>query len=201
MKVYYDDDASLDVLKGKKLAILGFGSQGHAHALNLKESGMDVCVAELKDSAPWKAAKEAGLDVKEAADAVKSSDVIMVLLPDQLQKKVYEQAIAPNLDEGNTLAFAHGFNIHYKQIKPPKNINVITSIPPWIRGKSRCLTASSVIRPIPGIAKTDSVSTAPPRASPNSIPIMVKMGIKAFLKACLTKTTEPESPLERAVRI
>ena len=129
MKVYYDDDASLDVLKGKKLAILGFGSQGHAHALNLKESGMDVCVAELKDSAPWKAAKDAGLEVKEAADAVKSSDVIMVLLPDQLQKKAYEQAIAPNLKEGNTLAFAHGFNIHYKQIVPPKNVNVIMIAP------------------------------------------------------------------------
>jgi ketol-acid reductoisomerase len=129
MKVYYDDDASLDVLKGKKLAILGFGSQGHAHALNLKDSGMDVCVAELKDSEPWNAAKAAGLEVKEAADAVKSSDVIMVLLPDQLQKKVYEQAIADNLREGNTLAFAHGFNIHYKQIVPPKNINVIMIAP------------------------------------------------------------------------
>ena len=129
MKVYYDDDASLDVLKGKKLAILGFGSQGHAHALNLKDSGMDVCVAELKNSQPWNAAKEAGLEVKEAADAVKSSDVIMVLLPDQLQKKVYEQAIRPNLKEGNTLAFAHGFNIHYKQIIPPKNVNVIMIAP------------------------------------------------------------------------
>ncbi|HEM48786.1 MAG TPA: ketol-acid reductoisomerase [Caldithrix sp.] len=129
MKVYYDDDASLDVLKGKKLAILGFGSQGHAHALNLKDSGMDVCVAELRDSEPWNAAKAAGLDVKEAADAVKSSDVIMVLLPDQLQKKVYDQAIAENLDEGNTLAFAHGFNIHYKQIIPPKNVNVIMIAP------------------------------------------------------------------------
>jgi ketol-acid reductoisomerase len=129
MKVYYDDDASLDVLKGKKLAILGFGSQGHAHALNLKDSGMDVCVAELKNSQPWNAAKEAGLEVKEAADAVKSSDVIMVLLPDQLQKKVYEKAIGPNLKEGNTLAFAHGFNIHYKQIIPPKNVNVIMIAP------------------------------------------------------------------------
>ncbi|MEJ2545382.1 MAG: ketol-acid reductoisomerase [Calditrichaceae bacterium] len=129
MKVYYDDDASLDVLKGKKLAILGFGSQGHAHALNLKDSGMDVCVAELKDSEPWNAAKDAGLEVKEAAEAVKSSDVIMVLLPDQLQKKVYDQAIADNLDEGNTLAFAHGFNIHYKQIVPPKNVNVIMIAP------------------------------------------------------------------------
>jgi ketol-acid reductoisomerase len=129
MKVYYDSDASLDVLKGKKLAILGFGSQGHAHAQNLKDSGMDVCVAELKDSGPWKAAVEAGLEVKEAADAVKSSDVIMVLLPDQLQKKVYEESIAPNLREGNTLAFAHGFNIHYKQIVPPKNVNVIMIAP------------------------------------------------------------------------
>lgn len=129
MKVYYDNDASLDVLKGKKLTILGYGSQGHAHALNLKDSGMDVCVAELKDSEPWNNAKKAGLEVKEAADAVKSADVIMVLLPDQLQKKVYDKDIAPNLKEGNTLAFAHGFNIHYKQIVPPKNVNVIMIAP------------------------------------------------------------------------
>lgn len=129
MKVYYDNDASLDILKDKKLAILGYGSQGHAHALNLKESGMDVCVAELKDSEPWNTAKTAGLEVKEAPEAVKSADVIMVLLPDQLQKKVYEQAIADNLEEGNTLAFAHGFNIHYKQIIPPENVNVIMIAP------------------------------------------------------------------------
>ncbi len=129
MKVYHDQDASLDVLKDKKLAVLGFGSQGHAHALNLKDSGMDVCVGLRKTSASWSKAEEAGLSVKEPADAVKWADVVMVLLPDQTQKQVYEQAIAPNLKEGDTLAFAHGFNIHYKQIVPPKQVNVIMIAP------------------------------------------------------------------------
>ncbi|NOX88480.1 MAG: ketol-acid reductoisomerase [Calditrichaeota bacterium] len=129
MKVYHDQDASLEVLKDKKLAVLGFGSQGHAHALNLKDSGMDVCVGLRKTSASWSKAEEAGLSVKEPADAVKWADVVMVLLPDQTQKQVYEQAIAPNLKEGDTLAFAHGFNIHYKQIIPPKQVNVIMIAP------------------------------------------------------------------------
>jgi len=129
MKVYYDKDTSLDVLKGKKIAVIGFGNQGHAHALNLKESGMDIRVSEVFGSQPWKNAEEAGLAVKTADEAVKESEVIMVLLPDQIQKKVYEQSIEPNLNEGDTLAFAHGFNIHYKQITPPENINVMMIAP------------------------------------------------------------------------
>lgn len=129
MKVYHDQDANLDVLKDQKLAVLGFGSQGHAHALNLKDSGMNVCVGLRKDSASWSKAEEARLQVMETAEAVKWADVVMVLLPDQTQKKVYEQDIAPNLQEGNTLAFAHGFNIHYKQIVPPENVDVIMIAP------------------------------------------------------------------------
>ncbi len=129
MKVYYDNDASIDVLKDKKIAILGYGSQGHAHALNLKESGMDITVAELKGSEAWKNAEEAGLTVKEAAEAAKESNVIMVLLPDQIQKKVYDAAVADNLEEGDTLVFAHGFNIHYEQIIPPENVNVMMVAP------------------------------------------------------------------------
>lgn len=129
MKVYYDKDTSLDVLKGKKIAVIGFGNQGHAHALNLKESGMDIRVSEVSGSQPWKNAEEAGLAVETADEAVKESEVIMVLLPDQIQKKVYEQSIEPNLNEGDTLAFAHGFNIHYKQITPPENINVMMIAP------------------------------------------------------------------------
>ena len=129
MKVYYDNDASLDILKNKKIAILGYGSQGHAHALNLRDSGMDVCVAELKGTEAWKNAEEAGLTLKETAQAVKESDVIMVLLPDQVQKKVYDSSIAGNLKEGDTLVFAHGFNIHYMQIVPPENVNVIMIAP------------------------------------------------------------------------
>ena len=129
MKVYYENETSLESLKNKKIAILGYGSQGHAHALNLKESGMDVIIAEVKGGAAWDKARSAGFEVLEAADAVKSANVIMVLLPDQIQKKVYDEAIAPNLKEGDTLVFAHGFNIHYKQIVPPANVNVMMIAP------------------------------------------------------------------------
>ncbi len=129
MKVYYDKDASLDVLKDKKLAVLGYGSQGHAHALNLKDSGMNVRVGLRKDSASWPKAEAAGLTVMETPQAAEWADVIMILLPDQTQKKVYEQDIAPHLKKGDTLAFAHGFNIHYKQITPPEYVNVIMIAP------------------------------------------------------------------------
>ena len=129
MKVYYDADANLDLLKNKKIAVLGFGSQGHAHALNLKESGMNVCVGLRSDSASVEKAKAGGLEVKSVAEAVKSSDVIMILLPDQTQKSVYDSEIAPNLKSGDTLAFGHGFNIHYKQIVPPADVNVMMIAP------------------------------------------------------------------------
>jgi ketol-acid reductoisomerase len=129
MKAYYDEDASLDLLKEKKIAVLGFGSQGHAHSLNLKESGMNVVVGARKDGRSWKKATDLGMTVMEIPEAVKWADVIMILLPDQDQKKVYDEQIAPNLEAGNTLAFAHGFNIHYKQIVPPENINVMMIAP------------------------------------------------------------------------
>ncbi|NLT50131.1 MAG: ketol-acid reductoisomerase [Ignavibacteria bacterium] len=129
MKVYYDNDASLDLLKQKKVAIIGYGSQGHAHALNLTESGINVVVAEVPGSEPWKAAEAAGLKVTTAEEASAQADVIMILLPDQIQKIVYEKSIAQNLKEGDTLVFAHGFNIHYKQIVPPSNVNVMMIAP------------------------------------------------------------------------
>jgi ketol-acid reductoisomerase len=129
MKVYYDADTSLEVLQDKNICVLGYGSQGHAHALNLKDSGMNVIIAEVKGGAAWDNASSAGFEVLEAADAVKSSNVIMVLLPDQIQKKVYDESIAPNLEAGDTLVFAHGFNIHYKQIVPPETINVMMIAP------------------------------------------------------------------------
>jgi len=129
MKAYYDQDASLDLLKEKNIAILGFGSQGHAHALNLKDSGVDVTVAEVPGSEAWKKAEESGLIVKTADEAAAESNVIMVLLPDQIQKMVYDSSIAKNLNEGDTLVFAHGFNIHYKQIVPPANVNVMMIAP------------------------------------------------------------------------
>ncbi len=129
MKVYYDGDANLDLLKNKKVAVLGFGSQGHAHALNLIESGMNVVVGLRKTSATWEKAEKAGVEVMPVADAVKWANVIMILLPDQNQKEVYDKEIAPNLKSGDTLAFGHGFNIHYKQIVPPADVNVMMIAP------------------------------------------------------------------------
>jgi ketol-acid reductoisomerase len=129
MKVYYDSDTSLDPLRNKKIAVLGFGSQGHAHALNLKDSGMNVCVGLRPTSASVEKAKKTGLAVKNIDEAVKWADVIMVLLPDQNQKNVYDEQIGPNLKDGDTLVFAHGFNIHYKQIVPPPKVNVMMVAP------------------------------------------------------------------------
>jgi ketol-acid reductoisomerase len=129
MKLYYDSDADLNLLSGKTVAILGYGSQGHAHALNLKESGVDVVVGLRKESASWKKAEENGLKVVEPAQAVKLGDIIMVLIPDQNQLASYKQDIAPNLKAGNALAFAHGFNIHYNQIVPAEGIDVFMVAP------------------------------------------------------------------------
>jgi len=129
MKVYYDQDADLSLLEKKKIAVLGFGSQGHAHSLNLKESGMNVVVGLRKTSPSWQKAENAGLTVMTVADAVKWADVIMVLLPDQNQKAVYDSEIGPYLKSGDILAFGHGFNIHYKQIVPPANVNVMMIAP------------------------------------------------------------------------
>jgi ketol-acid reductoisomerase len=128
-KMYYDKDANLDLLKGKRVAVIGYGSQGHAHALNLKESGVDVVVGLYKGSKSWAKAEEAGLRVAEAADAVKESDLVMVLIPDEKQTKLYKESIEPNLEEGKALVFAHGFNIHYGQITPPAGVDVFMVAP------------------------------------------------------------------------
>ncbi len=122
--ISYDDDADLGLLSGKKVAILGYGSQGHAHALNLKDSGVDVIVGLRKGSSSKAKAEEAGLTVLPTGEAVAAADIVMVLLPDTEQKKVYEADIAPNLQPGNSLAFAHGFNIHFDQIAPPEGVDV-----------------------------------------------------------------------------
>ncbi len=129
MKVYYEGDADLSLLQSKKVAVLGYGSQGHAHSLNLKESGVDVTVGLRTSSASWEKAEQAGLKVATVADAVAAADVVMILLPDQNQKAVYDAEIAPNLKAGSTLAFGHGFNIHYKQIVPPADVNVMMIAP------------------------------------------------------------------------
>ncbi len=128
-KVYYDADANLDLLKGKKVAIIGYGSQGHAHALNLKESGVDVVVGLHRGSRSWEKAQKAGLEVKEVAQAVAESQVIMMLIPDTLQPQVYKESVEPHLQEGDALAFAHGFNIHYGQIVPPEYVDIFMVAP------------------------------------------------------------------------
>lgn len=129
MKVYYDHEASLNYLSGKRLAVIGFGSQGHAHALNLSDSGLTVAVGLRQESPSWKKAEAAGLTVLSVEDASKWADVIMILLPDQTQKSVYEAQIKPHLTKGKTLAFAHGFNIHYGEITPPTDVDVIMIAP------------------------------------------------------------------------
>ena len=124
VKAYYDEDADLGRLAGKKVAVLGYGSQGHAHALNLHDSGCDVRVGLYKGSRSWARAEEAGLKVMTTAEAVAEADVIMVVVPDQTQRELYVNEIAPNLKAGKTLMFAHGFNIHFNQIVPPPDVDV-----------------------------------------------------------------------------
>ena len=128
-KIYYQQDCDLSRLNGKTVAIIGYGSQGHAHALNLKDSGVKVIVGLYEGSKSWKKAEDAGLTVMTAAEAAKNADIIMILINDEKQAKLYKESIEPNLTAGKTLAFAHGFNIHFGCIVPPANVNVIMIAP------------------------------------------------------------------------
>lgn len=127
--MYYEKDGDLGILEGKKVAIIGYGSQGHAHALNLKESGVDVMIGLYEGSKSKAKAEEHGLVVKTVAECAKEADIIMILIPDEKQKAVYDAEIAPYLRDGQSLAFAHGFNIHFKQIVPPEFVNVFMVAP------------------------------------------------------------------------
>ena len=129
VKMYYDADCNLSLLDGKTVAIMGYGSQGHAHALNLKESGVKVVVGLRPESSSCARAREAGLTVMSVAEAAKAGDFIMMLVPDEKQADIYAEEIAPYLTEGNVLMFAHGFNIHFKQIVPPKGVDVVMVAP------------------------------------------------------------------------
>jgi ketol-acid reductoisomerase len=129
MQVFYDRDADLNVLRGKKVAVLGYGSQGHAHANNLRDSGIDVVVGLRRSSSSWAKAENAGLRVAETAEAAAAADIIMILLPDELQGEAYEKEIKAGLKNGNYLAFGHGFNIHFKRIVPPTGVNVFMVAP------------------------------------------------------------------------
>ena len=128
-KIYYEADCDINLLKGKKVAIIGYGSQGHAHALNLRDSGVDVIVGLYEGSKSKAKAEAQGLKVVSVADATKAADIIMVLTPDERQADIYKTEIAPYLTEGKALAFAHGFNIHFQLIKPPKNVDVFMIAP------------------------------------------------------------------------
>ena len=128
-KIFYESDCDLSLLDGKTVAIIGYGSQGHAHALNLKESGVKVIVGLYEGSKSWKKAEEQGFEVYTSAEAAKKADIIMILINDELQAKLYKESIEPNLEEGNMLMFAHGFNIHFNQIVPPKNVDVTMIAP------------------------------------------------------------------------
>jgi ketol-acid reductoisomerase len=129
MKVYYDKDTDLSLIKGKKVVIVGYGSQGHAHANNLKDSGVDVTVALRPDSTSVIKAQNAGLQVKNVAEAVASADLVMILTPDEFQSQLYRDEVEPNLKQGATLAFAHGFSIHYNQVVPRADLDVIMIAP------------------------------------------------------------------------
>ncbi|HLN83041.1 MAG TPA: ketol-acid reductoisomerase [Candidatus Binatia bacterium] len=129
MQVYYDRDADLSVLTGKKIAVLGYGSQGHAHANNLRDSGVEVVVGLRRGSSSWPKAENAGLKVLETAEAAAAANIVMILLPDELQGEAYEKEIKPGLKKGNYVAFGHGFNIHFRRIVPPPDVNVFMVAP------------------------------------------------------------------------
>jgi ketol-acid reductoisomerase len=129
MKVYYDKDADLSLIKGKRVTIVGYGSQGHAHALNLQDSGVKVTVALRKEGASWNKAKNAKLQVQDIPDAVKGADIVMILLPDEHHAQIYRDYVEPNIKKGAALAFAHGFNIHYGQIQPRADLDVFMVAP------------------------------------------------------------------------
>ena len=128
-KIYYQDDCNLAALDGKTIAVIGYGSQGHAHALNAKESGCHVIIGLYEGSKSWKRAEEQGFEVYTAAEAAKKADIIMILINDELQAKMYKESIEPNLEAGNMLMFAHGFNIHFNQIIPPADVDVTMIAP------------------------------------------------------------------------
>jgi ketol-acid reductoisomerase len=122
--IYTEADAPIEPLKGKRIAVIGYGSQGHAHALNAKDSGLDVSIGLYQGSKSWDAAEKAGLKVAEVGDAVRRADVIVMLTPDEKQRRIFEEHVGPNVEPGNSLVWAHGFNIHFKQIVPPEGVDV-----------------------------------------------------------------------------
>lgn len=161
-KIYYDGDADLSLLNGKKVAIIGYGSQGHAHALNLKDNGVDVRVGLYEGSKSWSKVEADGLVVKTVAEATKEADIIMVVTPDTKQRAIYEESMVANLEAGNMLMFAHGFNIRYGQIIPPKDIDVTLVAPKAPGHRVRELFTEGV--GVPGLMAIEQDATGQARA-------------------------------------
>ena len=195
--IYYEPDGDLDLLKGKKIAIIGYGSQGHAHALNLQESGLDVVVGLYEGSRSWPKAERAGLDVRTVAEATRSAQVVMILLPDHIQPDLYRSEIQPNLSPGDTLMFAHGFAIHWKEIEPPAGVDVSMIAPKAPGHRVRELFVEGV--GVPGLVAV--AQDASGRAREQALAYALGLGC---LKAGVIETTfkeETESDLfgEQAV--
>ncbi len=195
--IYYEPDGNLDLLKGKKIAIIGYGSQGHAHALNLQESGLDVVVGLYEGSKSWPKAERAGLDVRTVSEATKAAQVVMILLPDHIQPDLYKSEIEPNLSPGDTLMFAHGFAIHWKEIEPPAGVDVSMIAPKAPGHRVRELFVEGV--GVPGLVAV--AQDASGRAREQALAYALGLGC---LKAGVIETTfreETESDLfgEQAV--
>ena len=196
IKKYYDTDCNLGFLDGKTVAIMGYGSQGHAHAQNLHESGVDVVVGLRKDSASWAKAEAAGLKVMEVPEAAKAADVVMMLVPDEIAADIYNEQVAPYMKEGDVLMFAHGFNIHFQFVKPAKNIDVIMVAPKgpghtvrsqYVNGKGvPCLVA--VEQNATGNAM---ITPAMPRISRWLTPAALAQAAPAFWKPPSVKRPRP----------
>ena len=159
INVFYDKDCNIELIKSKKVAMIGFGSQGHAHAENLRDSGVEVIVGLRKDGSSWAKAEAKGFAVKTVAEATKECDVIMILLPDENQGDIYANEIAPNLKDGATIAFGHGFNIHYGRITPKKNINVMM-VAPIGALLVVCVSATRGIKKPLSVDETSSIADA-----------------------------------------
>jgi len=156
MNIYYDKDADLSIIKGKQVAVIGYGSQGHAHANNLQDSGVNVSVGLREGSSSFEKAKNAGIEAHSIEAAVKQADVVMVLAPDEFQSQLYKEDIEPNIKQGATLAFAHGFNIHFKGIIPREDLDVIMIAP---KGPGHLVRSTNILDFIHGIISRNLAPT------------------------------------------
>ncbi len=186
-EIYYDKDADLSLLKGKTIGVIGFGSQGHAHALNLKDSGLNVIVGLYPGSRSWAQAEAAGLRVGSVADTAREADVIMVLAPDQVQRDLYENHIAQGLSAGNMLMFAHGFNIHYRQVQPPPDVDVTMVAPKGPGHMLRRLYTEGIGMPALMAVHQNATETA------KQLTLAYAMGIGCTRAGVLTTTFQEET--------